>query len=261
MLNNYGSAFYALLIKDISIFNKRWLYRSIDAFVWTVSVILVAHNIMPLFGIADKQFGTFTLLGNFAVWGFLEIHSSTALFLGDIEGDKSISYYLSLPLPTSLVFIEYALASTYRSIASSVIILPVGKLLLGNSFALDNVRWIQLITAYIIINLFYGFFTLLIVSYIPDLGALSMVKSRFLFPLWFLGGFQFTWKMLYKVAPDLAYLNLCNPLTYVMDGIRSTVLPPEEYLPFSLCMIMLLFFSWLCGYIGIKKLKRRLDCL
>jgi len=261
MLNNYISTFLALLSKDISIFNKRWLYRSIDCFIWISSVILVAQYLMPLFGISDHQFGTFTLLGNFAVWGFFEIHSSIALFLGDIEGDKAISYYLSLPIPASLVFVEYACASAYRSILSSIIILPIGKLIIGEGLVLADINWIQLIIAYIIINIFYGFFTIFIVSFMPDLASLSMVKSRILFPLWFLGGFQFTWKMLYSVAPTFAYINLCNPLIYVMEGIRSTTLPKNLYLPFWNCMGMLILFSIIFGYIGIQNLKKRLDCL
>jgi len=262
MLNkNQYTTFFALLCKDVTIFNKRWLYRSIDCFIWITSVILVAQYLMPLFGITDPQFGTFTLLGNLAVWGFFEIHTSIALFLGDIEGDKSISYYLSLPLSASLVFVEYAFASAYRSILSSIIILPIGKIIIGDSFVMSNIHWFELIIGYIMINIFYGFFTIFIVSFMPDLASLSMVKSRILFPLWFLGGFQFTWHMLYKVAPNIAYLNLCNPLIYVMEGLRSTTLPKEQFLPFWNCMAMLLVFSILFGYIGTKKLKERLDSL
>lgn len=258
---NQFTTFYALLCKDITIFNKRWLYRSIDCFIWITSVILVAQYLMPLFGIKDPQYGTFTLLGNLAVWGFFEIHTSIALFLGDIEGDKSISYYLSLPIPAWLVFVEYAFASAYRSILSSLIILPIGKLIIGDHFIISNIHWFQFIIAFIMINIFYGFFTIFIVSFMPDLASLSMVKSRILFPLWFLGGFQFTWHMLYNVAPTVAYINLCNPLIYVMEGIRSTTLPKEMYLPFWNCMGMLILFSILFGYIGIKKLTKRLDCL
>lgn len=253
--------FYALLCKDIAVYNKRWLYRSIDAFVWAGSSLIIAHHIMPLFGITDPAYGTFNLIGNLAIWGLFEMLTSISMFLGDLQGDKTISYYLTLPLPSSMLFTEQAFASAYRSMASSILILPLGKLILGNALILSNIHWPCFIIAFFMINIFYGFFTMLIASYIPDLPALTMVRSRIMFPLWFLGGFQFPWKMLYGVAPKLAYISLCNPIIYVMDGIRSTVLPTEQYLPFWNCMGMLMLFSILFGYLGIHKLKQRLDCI
>ena len=253
--------FYALLHKDIAIYNKRWINRSVDALVWAGSSLIIAQHIMPLFGITDPQYGVFNLIGNLAIWGLFEMLTSIGMFLGDLQGDKTISYYLSLPLPTSMLFIEQACASAYRSMASSILILPMSKLILGDNFILYNINWPCFILAFLMINIFYGFFTILIASYVSDLSALTMVRSRIMFPLWFLGGFQFPWKMLYGVAPKLALISLCNPIIYVMDGLRSTALPAERYLPFWNCMGMLILFSILFGYLGIQKLKKRLDCI
>lgn len=253
--------FYALLSKDIEIYNKKLLPRTIDAFVWAGSNLIIAHNIMPLFGIQDPQYGTFILIGNLAIWGLFEMLTTIAIFLGDIEGDRTISYYISLPIPTSLFFVEQALASAYRSMASSILIFPLGKLILGDALLLSSINWPCFLIAFAMINVFYGFLTLLVASYVSDLPSLTMVRSRIMFPLWFLGGFQFPWKMLHGVAPTFAYMNLCNPITYIMEGIRSTALPTQNYLPFWNCMAMLVFFSMLCGYIGIRNLKKRLDCL
>lgn len=262
MLNkNILQTFYALLSKDITIFNKRLINRSIDALIWAGSSLMIAHYIMPLFGITDPHYGKFNLIGNLAIWGLFEMLTSIGMFLGDLQGDKTIIYYVSLPLPSWMLFVEQAFASAYRSLASSILILPLGKLILGSDFILYNINWPCFIIALLMINIFYGFFTLLIASYVPDLSALTMVRSRIMFPLWFLGGFQFPWKMLYTVSPKLAYISLCNPMIYVMDGIRSTVLPKEQYLEFWTCMGMLLLFSILSGYIGIQNLKKRLDCL
>lgn len=253
--------FCALLRKDIEIYNRRWIYRAIDALVWVSCVLLVAYHIMPLFGIENRQYGTFTLLGHLAVWGLLEMLTSIAMFLADLQGDHTISYYLSLPIPSTMLFIEQAYASAYKSMASSILIVPIGKIILGNDLDLSIINWPHFILAFFMLNMFYGFFTLFVTSYVPDLPTLTMVRSRIMFPLWFLGGCQFSWKMLHQVSPTAAYINLCNPIVYIMDGIRSTALPTNEYLPFWLCMGMLVFFSTLFGFLGIRKLKRRLDCI
>lgn len=256
-----AQTFWALLYKDITIYNKRWFSRSIDALVWSGSSLLIAQHIMPLFGITDPQYGTFNLLGNLAIWGLFEMLTSIGIFLGDLEGNKTIGYYVSLPIPSSMIFVEQACASAYRSIASSILIFPMGILILGNSIHLHEIYWLQFIIAFILINLFYGFFTILVASFVPDLPALTMVRSRIMFPLWFLGGFQFPWKMLYGVAPKFALASLCNPMIYIMDGMRATALPTEKYLPFWICMAMIILFSVVCGYFGIRKLKQRLDCI
>ena len=253
--------FLAILYKDIEIYNKRWLYRSIDAVVWIGSVLLVAHHIMPLFGIENRQYGTFTLIGHLAVWGLLEMLTSIAMFLSDLQGDRTISYYLSLPIPAWLLFVEQACASAYKSMASSILILPLGKLILGSDLQLHMIHWPSFIFAYFLINMFFGFFTIFVASYVQDLPALTMVRSRVMFPLWFLVGCQFSWKMLYQVCPMAAFINLCNPIVYIMDGIRSTALPADQYLPFWLCMVMVMLFSMIFGYLGIRKLKLRLDCI
>jgi ABC-type polysaccharide/polyol phosphate export permease len=82
---------------------------------------------------------------------------------------------------------------------------------------------------------------------------------RFIFPLWYLGGFQFSWKIFYKVSPSFAYLNLANPMTYVMEAMRGAILGQEDYIAFWYCMLALLFFSTICWFFALKKLKNRLD--
>jgi ABC-type polysaccharide/polyol phosphate export permease len=253
--------FCAILCKDIEIYNRRWISRAIDALVWVSCVLLVAYNIMPLFGIENRQYGTFTLLGHLAVWGLLEMLTSIAMFLADLQGDRTVSYYLYLPISSSLFFVEQACASAYKSMASSILIIPMGKIILGSDLHLDAIHWPKFFIAFFVLNMFYGFFTLFVTSYIPDLPTLTMVRSRIMFPLWFLGGCQFSWKMLYQVSPTAAYINLCNPIVYIMDGIRCTALPTDQYLPFWLCMSMLILFSTLFGYLGIRKLQHRLDCI
>lgn len=259
-MNNY-STFLALLHRDIKVFKKRFIGRSIDSIAWVTSLVITADKIMPMFGLSYPSFGTFTLIGTLAVWGLFEMMTNIAVLVGDLEGERSISYLLTLPISQSMVFIEYAIASAYKSFITSLFILPLGALILGSNFAIAHMNIFKFICAFTMINLFYGFFTIFLASITPNLTFLGTIRMRFMFPLWFLGGYQFSWKMLYSKSKILAYINLCNPMTYVMDGLRCTVLEPDMFLPFWLCMLMLGLFSTLFGYIGTKRLLKRLDCL
>ena len=82
---------------------------------------------------------------------------------------------------------------------------------------------------------------------------------RFVYPLWFLGGFQYSWQVLYDFSPLFAYVSLLNPVLYVMEGTRAAILGQEGSLNFWLCILMLIFFTLLCGWHALKQLKRQLD--
>jgi ABC-type polysaccharide/polyol phosphate export permease len=82
---------------------------------------------------------------------------------------------------------------------------------------------------------------------------------RFVFPLWYLGAFQFSWAILYRIFPLGGILNLINPMVYVQESMRSALLGAEGYLPFWVSAGMLFFFIILFLWWGIVRLKKRLD--
>lgn len=58
----------------------------------------------------------------------------------------------------------------------------------------------------------------------------------------------------------IGYITLLNPLTYIMEGNRSAALGPSEYIPFWISFALWLFIL-LCAGDGIRRLKKRLDCV
>ena len=55
------------------------------------------------------------------------------------------------------------------------------------------------------------------------------------------------------------YIALLNPLLYPMEGIRAAFFGQGGFISFWFCISMLSFFTILFGFIGIKRLKKRLD--
>ncbi len=84
---------------------------------------------------------------------------------------------------------------------------------------------------------------------------------RVVFPLWMLGGFQFTWEMMYAKSPVLAYILLLNPFLYTTEGMRGAILGQAGSLPSSMCFVAGLFFATLYGAIGVWRLLKRLDAV
>lgn len=252
--------FLAILVRDARVFKQHITSRMIDACVWAGTSLYVAQYVLPQFGI-DQKYASFLMLGNLAVWGMFEVGTNMAIILGDLQGTNALSYYLTLPLPSNWIFIRLALMDTYRSIVPTLFMIPLGKLILQDNISLSSINYPKLFLAWILSHLFFGFFGLFLSSITPTFDYITTIRQRFIFPLWFLGCYQFSWYMLYEANPLLAYINLLNPVVYIMEGMRGAASLPIQTLPFSLCMLVTSMYTLLFAYLGIRSFKKRVDCL
>lgn len=260
MKYNRIQTFANLLLRDARVFKKHIIGRFIDACVWTGIILFVSQYIMPQFGVST-DFGTFVMIGNIAAWGMLEVGTNVSILISDLLGIQSTSYYLTLPIPQSWIFIRIGLSDAFKSFISTLPMIPIGKLVLWNHVSLSNILYGKLIVSYIIAHLFFGFFGLFLASKTPNLEYITTVKLRIIFPMWFLGCYQFTWCMLYKSYPIVAYINLLNPIVYIMEGMRSAVVSDYTLIPYLFCTMMTILFTIFFGYLGVRQFKKRLDCL
>jgi len=179
--------------------------------------------------------------------------------VSDFEGDRVVSFYATLPMPTYLVFIRFFVYYAFNAMTMCLFVLPICKGLFWSQLDLTRISIPKFLLAFLLVNLFYGAYTIWIASRVPTTQKIGNVWMRFVFPLWFLGAFQFSWKVLYSIFPLGACLNLLNPMVYVQEIMRSAILGAEGYLPFfasagMLCFFICLFLAW-----GIARLKKRLD--
>jgi ABC-type polysaccharide/polyol phosphate export permease len=252
--------FWQLLISNFHTFKPRLKDQIINGLLWGGINIAVFAYIMPTRGLVD--YGPFILISIASIQGFMIPVHNVILLVSDINDPGSnLHYELSLPVRQSMVFIKYALANAYQGFITTMLIIPMGKLALWKSFSFQYFSFFKLYFLISLVCLFSGFFSLLLASRIHNLFKISNMWQRIIFPLWFLAGFQFSWKNLYETSPALAYLNLLNPLTYALEGGRAAALNPADSLPYWNCIAALIFFTTVSGCLGIYKLRKRLDCL
>ena len=251
-----------LFLRSIKITNPGLKDKMINSLVWSVLNIIIFAYVMPSMGL-DKNFGTFMVATMPASCAFFTTINSLYALLNDITGEGSnLTYELILPMPQWLVFTKYAFENMYQALAVSAMIIPIGKILLWNDFSLQYFSFFKFYFLLCIASIFFGFFSIFIASITKDIySGLDNVWIRVIFPMWFLGGFQFSWKTLYGISPIIASLSLLNPLTYALEGGRAAALDPALSIPYWYCIGALLIFTSIFGYIGIQNLKKRLDCL
>jgi ABC-type polysaccharide/polyol phosphate export permease len=255
---NYGKTLQALLLADFVIFKKEYLNKIINVMIVTSTQILVTVHILPYFGLRP-DFGLFMLgawLSSYPLW---EGYPMIANLISDISGEKKITYELLLPIPSSIVFLRLIISFALQSIATSILIIPLGKLFLPVQFDFSNVSWIACIVMFFVNSIFIGSFSIFVVSMIRHISSLEAAWQRFIFPLWFLGGFEFSWVAFHAIFPKASYLLLFNPIIYSNEGFRHALLQDESFIPTKICVIVLFLFASFFAIVGFKRLKKRLD--
>lgn len=257
---SYFQTLRQLLIKSFVIYQPQFKSKIINGLIWSGITIIVTAYIMPHIGL--KGYGAFMVATTAVSWGFFSTINNIAALVSDITNEGSnLMYELTLPVPQWVIFAKYALVNAYQAFIITLLIIPFGKILVWNEFTFEYFQFFKFYFILALSCLFFGFFSVLVSSLTKNIYNMDDVWLRIIFPIWFLGGFQFSWKTLYGISPTLAFINLLNPLTYALEGARAVSLNPELSLPYWLCVCALIFASGLFGYIGIINLKKRLDCL
>ncbi len=249
-----------LIWRDMAVFKPHFYNRLINSFIWVTMTTLVFQYIG--FGDTSDSIGLFMVCASAATAGFFEVMDNVCATISDLQGERSITYALTLPVPQSVVFVRIALSNALQGMAIALFILPLSKLLLWNHFPLEQVSIPKILLIFALAQLFYGFFSLWLICMIKNVDAIGNVWNRVIFPLWLLGCYQFSWAMLVAKNPAVAYLSLAlNPLVFATEGLRAAVMGQEGYLPFWWCCAALVFFTTLVGAVGTIKMKQKLDCL
>jgi len=254
----YYNTFKHLLIADLIVYFTILKKKFLDICIYVGITISIMGYVMPALGLS-KQYGVFQLVSLIAAMGLLDVYANVSGLVADFEGDFALSYQLTLPIPTRLILLKIVCYYALTGIIVSFLVLPLGKLILWNQFDLTKISIIKFLIIVITANLFYGVYTLWLASMISSMKQIGQVWTRYNFPLYFLGCSQFSWETLYNQAPILAYINLLNPVTLIMEGTRAAFLGQDGYLPFWYCTLGLTGFILLYGLHALVRLKKRLD--
>ncbi len=249
-----------LVRRDMHVFWPTFLDRFINGTIWVVLTVVIFQYVFPQMGMSE-DYAVFMACANTMSWGFFEVMGNVATLVGDLTGPKSIEYDLTLPLPQWMVFVRMAISNALQAMVIALFILPISKIVLWKQFSLAHFSFMKFTGIFIVGNLFYGFFSLWLASMTKNLEHINNVWMRVVFPLWWIGGYQFSWGTMYKMSPVMAKVTLLNPLVYAFEGVRGSVLGQSDYISFGYCVAALIFGSIITGYIGTKKMMQRLDCL
>lgn len=249
--------FWALLKTDLRLLFLGLKDKAIDSFIWGILTIVVMAYVMPEFGL--KNFGAFQAAT--IIIGVIGFETNFQLYnlASSIEHRKHLFYLFTLPVPSSVIFLQKAVLFTINGLILSLMMLPAMKLILGNELNLMAISWGKLAVILIVSSFLFSSLTLFLLVFVKRADQVEHMFMRVLFPMWFLGGFQFSWHALYKLNPYFGYLGLLSPDTYAHEAVRAAMLGPEGFLPFWLCIGVMCLCSVAFGGYGYTRVRRRLD--
>lgn len=252
--------FFWLLWKDIRVLYQDLVNNILDAVMLPIGITFINGYVLPSLGMPEN-FGIFASIG--IVVGMLMNSGSTFSndLMMDLEGDKSIFYEISLPLPYYLVYIKYALGYAVKAMLVNVLILPISVLLMLGKVVFSEISLSKLLIAYVSSGLFFGFFCLMVAISIKNITDLGRFWIRWGWQLYYVAGCLFSWMIMYKAVPIFAVINLLNPIVYNIEAMRAAFLGQSGYLPFWPCIVLIWVFTIVFMFVGLSKFKKRLDCI
>lgn len=176
-----------LLWKDIRVLYQDLTNNILDAVLLPIGITFINGYVLPALGMPEN-FGIFASLGT--VIGMLMNSCSTFSndLVMDLDGDKSIFYEISLPLPYYLVYVKYALAYSIKAMLVNILIMPISMLIMFNTVSFSQISLFKLLISFVSSSLFFGFFCLMVAIYIKDIIDLGRFWVRWGWQLFYIGG-------------------------------------------------------------------------
>ncbi len=252
--------FWRLIYVDLLIFKPVYKDRLFDYFIYVSLMVLIMGYLLTGFGVR-ADFGMFTAATLVGTSGMFDVFPRAVAIVSDLSESKVITYDLTLPISGWLTIVRMGVSNAIRCVSLSIFALPFGLLFVWPQFNPANVSWGWFFALLCSNALMYGFFSIFLSSCIENMSKIGSMWIRVVFPLWMLGGFQFTWEMMYAKSPLLAYVLLLNPFLYTTEGMRAAILGQSGSLPIALSFFAGLALTFVCGCIGVSRLLRRLDAV
>jgi hypothetical protein len=232
---NNASVFWALMCRDLIALKKIALSLFLDNVMLLFTSVTIFGYLLPAMGMNTELIGPL-FLGQ-TIISFVQIaHSIAAVITRDLETSKVNYYQITLPLSQRLLLLRFIIAFVIKSITISIPLLFFGIFLLGNKFVFIKTHILSFALMYILVLIFFAtLFLLFSFSHNYEWFRWNLWARR-IEPLFLFGSVTVVWKQLYLFSKPLGVLFLFNPLTYAIEGLRTTLIGGDGFLPLWVCI-------------------------
>jgi ABC-2 type transport system permease protein len=248
-------AFRMVLYRDIYV-----TWRELPAFLAQVLLqpfflLFVFGKVLSSLGYTQNNYADLLFPGLLALTAVLTAIQTLAFpLVAEFGWTREIEDRLLAPMPTSYVAGEKILFALMRSLTATLIMIPVGIIVLGSI----PWRWsgFPLFLAGLVLGALVGAgFGLLMGTFVQP-QRISLVFSLVFTPLLFTGCSQYPWPSLDQLR-WFQIVTACNPMTYVSEALRGALVPQVPHIRPWVCIVVLLFSVTVLISVGLRGFYRR----
>lgn len=228
--------FWALLYRDLRFIIAGLNTRLIDGLVIVTMQTLVIGTFLPLLGMPKELIGPL-FIGMITQIVFSSAYGIAFRQVNDLKKTKFINYLLALPLNKAWLFGQMILAFMIEVAFVSLPLICLGTLFLSAYFTIQG-SFLTMAIMYLLSLVLYATLFVFFIYHYDYSWFLDNIWARRLSPLFLFGCSYFPWKKLYAFNKGLAVLMLCNPVTYIHEGLRSAFFGGTDFIPLWICIIV-----------------------
>ncbi len=248
-------AFFSILGRDLFVTGRDLPTFLAQVILQPFFMVFVFGKVLTSLGFARAGYAELLLPGIIALTVALTALQGTALPLViDFSFTKEIEDRLLAPLPVSFVALEKIVFGTMRALVAGAVMFPIGWLVLGTlPFHTDRV-W--MLAAFLLLGAVMGSCLGLTLGTLVQPSQISIVFALVLTPLLFTGCSQYPWPSLSRLR-WFQDLTLVNPLTYMSEGVRASMVPQVPHMRPWVAVTVLAFATAVLTVTGVSGFLRR----
>jgi ABC-2 type transport system permease protein len=255
LVPSQGRAFRAVLRRDLYVTWKEFPVFLAQVILQPLFLLFVFGKVLGSLGYTQNGYASLLFPGLLALTAVITGMQSLAFPLVlEFGWTKEIEDRLLAPMATALVAAEKVLFATLRAITATVIMFPVGVVVLGSI----PWRWsgVPLLVLILVLGALLGAALGLVLGTLVVPQRINIVFSLVFTPLLFTGCSQYPWPSLDRLR-WFQVVTAANPMTYVSEGMRAALVPGVPHIAPWVCLVVLLgSLAALLG-IGVRGFYRR----
>lgn len=250
-----GSAFVHILWRDVFVTGRELPSFLAQVVVQPLFLVFVFGRVITQLGFARPGYADLLVPGVVALTAVLTAVQGTALPLViEFSFTREVEDRLLAPLPLALVAVEKVVFGALRGVIAAAVMLPIALAVLGHiPFAVSGIPSLVFFT---VAGGLAGAAMGLTLGTAVRPNRINIAFAVTLTPLIFTGCSQYPWPSLGQLR-WFQIVTLLNPLTYVSEGSRASLLPGGPHMTTWVAALALVGSVVLFTVIGIRGFDAR----
>jgi hypothetical protein len=205
----------------------------------------------------QTQIGAIVFAGTCLVPLLVMTFHITFDLLFDLEKNHHTDYQI-MALDPRLLLIEQIIFSSLFTFLIMMPFFPLARIFASSFIDLSNIHWPSLFFILYLGSLCFSAYHKLAAT-ILTIKKISMFWTRVNYILLVLGGFWIPLHIITKFSPTLGFLVRLNPILYLTEGLRQSIIGGSQFLPLAQCAAALFTLSIIFTLLSFHFFKKRID--